>query len=171
MKYLSYVNLSFIVFCWMPHTFRLSILKRQCHYQLQEERLLATKSPTDIALRIIGEKISPLSLLASPLLMLSLSYILLTLASFLPLRDNLFKIFHSFFINQFNAFCFHGDFRPLFNPQLCYIPTEGLVIVVQSLNRSFATPWTAALTGFSVQGISQARILEWISISFSRGSS
>ena len=36
----------------------------------------------------------------------------------------------------------------------------------------FATPWTVCgLPGSSVQGISQARILEWIAISFSRGSS
>ena len=34
----------------------------------------------------------------------------------------------------------------------------------------FVTPWTAALPG-SVHGISQARILEWIAISSSRGSS
>lgn len=57
--------------------------------------------------------------LGQPLLMLSLSCTLLTLASFQVLRDNLFKILHSFFINQFNAFYFHGEFRTsLFNPQL-----------------------------------------------------
>ena len=55
--------------------------------------------------------------------------------------------------------------------------------------RLFATPWTVAyqevaqsyptlydpmdcsLPGFSIHGIFQARILEWITISFSRGSS
>ena len=31
----------------------------------------------------------------------------------------------------------------------------------------FVTPWTVALPGFSVHGISQARILEWVSISYS----
>ena len=36
--------------------------------------------------------------------------------------------------------------------------------------RLFATPWTVA-TRFLVQGILQARILEWIAIPFSRGSS
>ena len=35
----------------------------------------------------------------------------------------------------------------------------------------FATPWTVTLAGSSVHGISQARILEWVAISFSRGSS
>ena len=45
---------------------------------------------------------------------------------------------------------------------------------------SFAAPWTVAwhcnpmycsLTGFSIHGISQTRILEWVAISFSMGSS
>ena len=35
----------------------------------------------------------------------------------------------------------------------------------------FSTPWTAACPGSSVHGISQARILEWVAISYSRGSS
>ena len=35
----------------------------------------------------------------------------------------------------------------------------------------FVTPWTVACQAPSVHGISQARILEWIAISFSRGSS
>jgi len=35
----------------------------------------------------------------------------------------------------------------------------------------FATPWTAAHQGSSVHGILQTRILEWVVISFSRGSS
>jgi len=36
---------------------------------------------------------------------------------------------------------------------------------------TLATPWTVAHPGSSVHGISQARILEWVAISFSRGSS
>ena len=36
---------------------------------------------------------------------------------------------------------------------------------------TLAIPWTIALPGSSVHGISQVRILEWIAISFSRGSS
>ena len=35
----------------------------------------------------------------------------------------------------------------------------------------FASPWTVGLPGSSVHGISQAGILEWVAISFSRGSS
>ena len=31
------------------------------------------------------------------------------------------------------------------------------------------TPWTVVYQGFSVHGILQARILEWVTISFSRG--
>ena len=45
---------------------------------------------------------------------------------------------------------------------------------VKSLSRVrlFATPWTVcSLPGFSVHGVLQARILEWVTISFSRGSS
>ena len=43
----------------------------------------------------------------------------------------------------------------------------------QSLSRVrlFATPWTVARPGSSVQGILQAQILEWVAIPFSRGSS
>ena len=33
------------------------------------------------------------------------------------------------------------------------------------------TLWTVAQQGFFVHGISQARIMEWVAISFSRGSS
>ena len=40
------------------------------------------------------------------------------------------------------------------------------------MSNSFATTWTVcSLSGSSVHGIFQARILEWIAISFSRGSS
>ena len=35
----------------------------------------------------------------------------------------------------------------------------------------FATPWTCSSPGSFVHGISRARILEWVAISFSRGSS
>ena len=41
---------------------------------------------------------------------------------------------------------------------------------VQVMSNSFVTPWTSP-PGFSVPGISQTRILEWIAISFSMGSS
>ena len=44
------------------------------------------------------------------------------------------------------------------------------VVAVYSLShvQLFATPWTIAWSGSSVHGISQARILEWVAISFSR---
>ena len=42
---------------------------------------------------------------------------------------------------------------------------------VKSVMSDSATPWTVALPGSSVHGIFQARILEWIAISFSRRSS
>ena len=35
----------------------------------------------------------------------------------------------------------------------------------------FVTPWTSSLPGSSLHGILQARVLEWVAISFSRGSS
>ena len=37
------------------------------------------------------------------------------------------------------------------------------------MSESFVTPWTLTLPGSSVHGISQARILEWVAISSSRG--
>ena len=37
--------------------------------------------------------------------------------------------------------------------------------------RLFATPWTGSLPGSSLHGILQARVLELVAISFSRGSS
>ena len=39
------------------------------------------------------------------------------------------------------------------------------------MSNSLATPWTVSPPGSSVHGISQARILEWVAIFFSRGSS
>ena len=42
--------------------------------------------------------------------------------------------------------------------------------VAQSCNQLFATPWTVAYQA-PVHGIFQARVLEWVAISFSRGSS
>ena len=46
-------------------------------------------------------------------------------------------------------------------------------VKVKSLShvRFFETPWTVAYQASSVHGILQARILEWVTISFSRGSS
>ena len=39
------------------------------------------------------------------------------------------------------------------------------------VSNSFATPWTIARQAPSVRGISQARILEWVAISYLRVSS
>ena len=50
---------------------------------------------------------------------------------------------------------------------------DKLVLSAQLLSRVwlFTTPWTVALwSGSAVHGVSQARILEWVAISFSRGS-
>ena len=43
-------------------------------------------------------------------------------------------------------------------------------VKVKSLSRVrlFVTPWTSSLPGFSLYGIFQARVLEWVAISFSR---
>ena len=48
-----------------------------------------------------------------------------------------------------------------------------VVVVVQSLShvKLFCHPMNCSPPGFPVRGISQARILEWIAIPFSRGSS
>ena len=62
---------------------------------------------------------------------------------------------------------FDGPLSPFFH-FLSYNPLLFLSRFVVS--DSFATPWTVARQA-SVHGISQARILEWVVISFSRGSS
>ena len=45
-------------------------------------------------------------------------------------------------------------------------------VLAKSLScaRLFATPWTCSPPGFSVHGILQARVLEWVAISSFRGS-
>ena len=43
--------------------------------------------------------------------------------------------------------------------------------LVTKLCLTLATPWTVACQASSVHGILQARVLEWVAISFSRGSS
>ena len=67
----------------------------------------------------------------------------------------------------------------LFPPPVKQLSTQLLLYIyirkkVKSLSlvRFFVTPWTAcSLPGSSVDGILQASILEWVAISFSRGSS
>ena len=53
-----------------------------------------------------------------------------------------------------------------------YQGTQKVKVKVKSLSRvRFCDPVDCNLPDFSVHGILQARILEWIAISFSRGSS
>ena len=54
----------------------------------------------------------------------------------------------------------------LFETQLVH-----LVYILKVASNSFATPWTVAYSSYSVHGILQARILKWVVIPFSRGSS
>ena len=56
---------------------------------------------------------------------------------------------------------------------MLYITTMEYCVHAQVLSRVwlFVTPWTVAPPGSSVHGIFQARILEWVAISSSRGSS
>ena len=59
------------------------------------------------------------------------------------------------------------------NAALLRIPIKGLscCCLVTKLCLTLMTLWTVARQAPSVHGISQARILEWVAISFSRGSS
>ena len=52
-------------------------------------------------------------------------------------------------------------------PLLCYV---AFLYSVKSLSAAL-DPMDSSLPGFSVHGIFQARVLEWVAISFSRGSS
>ena len=54
------------------------------------------------------------------------------------------------------------------NPNECEVKVK---VKLLSRVRLFATPWTVAYQASSVHGILQTRLLEWVTISFSRGSS
>ena len=54
---------------------------------------------------------------------------------------------------------------------MCFYKEEKVKVKSVSRVRLFATPWTSSLPGSSLHGILQARVLEWVAISFSRGSS
>ena len=61
------------------------------------------------------------------------------------------------------------------HPRILFIPGSMLgekvkVLVAQSC-LTLCDPMNCSLPGFSVHGILQAKILEWVAISFSRGSS
>ena len=53
---------------------------------------------------------------------------------------------------------------------ICILKMKAKVLVAQSCP-TFCDPMDCNLPGSSVHGVSQARILEWVAISFSRGSS
>ena len=52
-----------------------------------------------------------------------------------------------------------------------YYSTIRLYVLVIRSRQTLCDPMDCSLTGFSVQGILQARILEWVAIPFSRGTS
>ena len=58
----------------------------------------------------------------------------------------------------------------IFKDHSCYSKNQ-LWFSHQVMSDSFLTPWTVACQAPSLQGIFQARILEWVAISFSRESS
>ena len=59
----------------------------------------------------------------------------------------------------------------LLHKSVCIFTHQYHLICILFYNHFIATPWTIAPPGSSVHGIFQARILEWVAISFSRGSS
>ena len=52
-----------------------------------------------------------------------------------------------------------------------YMKNEKLKVLIIQLCQTLSDPRDCSLLGFSVHGILQARILEWVSIPCSRGSS
>ena len=64
--------------------------------------------------------------------------------------------------------CVHSDAGFHSNSRIYWLHVYGQLL---SSVRLFATPWTGDPPGSSAHGISQARILEWAAITFSRGSS
>ena len=70
-------------------------------------------------------------------------------------------------ISAVEAFVVHSDTLQMQDlPSLCESENE----VAQSCP-TLCNPMDCSLPGFSVHGIFQARVLEWVAISFSRGSS
>ena len=67
------------------------------------------------------------------------------------------------------AFLIH-HFTSTIQPSMKYTEHAGLCLVAQ-LCPSLCDPMDCILPGSSVHGILQARILEWVAILFSRGSS
>ena len=61
--------------------------------------------------------------------------------------------------------------RPLIPMVFCHILNDGSTVLSRSVMSDSLRPMGGSLIGSSVQGILQARILNWVAISFSRGSS
>ena len=60
---------------------------------------------------------------------------------------------------------------PLYLYMYVYVYTHCCCCIVAQSCPTLCDPMDCSPPGFSVHGISQARILEWVAISFSRGSS
>ena len=56
-------------------------------------------------------------------------------------------------------------------PSQCLLSRLVVLFSRSVVSNSFATPWTVARQASFVHGILQARVLEWVAIPFSRGSS
>ena len=64
-----------------------------------------------------------------------------------------------------------SHFPSLFSTELCICPRHWWWCLVEKLCPTLCNPMDCSLPGPAVHGIVQARILEWVAISFSRGSS
>ena len=70
----------------------------------------------------------------------------------------------------------HVKFKSRENEEIAQVPTKGNVcvcvcVLVAQLCPTLCNPMDCSLPGSSVHGIPQARIPEWVAISYSRGSS
>ena len=63
------------------------------------------------------------------------------------------------------------SFRTILSNFLCLSSWVSEWVKLLGHVRLFVTPWTVAPLGSSIRGILQARVLEWVAISLSRGSS
>ena len=71
-----------------------------------------------------------------------------------------------------SGFCLAAQFFPHYCPSCIYTELfRTMESEVTQLCPTLCDPMDCSLSGFSVQGIFQARVLEWVTISFSTGSS
>ena len=103
-----------------------------------------------------------------------IQFLLLNIWKIPFLKDDVIALFVSLHYIQFD--CLHCQLAFIlvcFSQFFFFFYQSSLFVVVWLLSHVwlFATPWTVAPPGFSVHGISQARILESVAISFSRGPS